>query len=92
MFDEKSRYAKSKTYNVRDHRGREVSVVPVPPPPNQATLGIHLLRQGQRVDHLAQEYLDNAAGFWRICEMNDVMLAETLTEQREIEIPIGKPR
>lgn len=92
MFDQKSRYAALKTYTVRDHRGREVAVVPVPPQPNQATLGIHLLRQGQRLDHLAQEYLDDPAGFWRICELNDVMLAETLTEQREIAIPVGKPR
>ncbi|MBA3357660.1 MAG: hypothetical protein H0U18_17315 [Pyrinomonadaceae bacterium] len=92
MFDQKSRYAALKTYTVKDHRGREVAVVPVPPPPDQTTLGIHLLRQGQRLDHLAQEYLDNPAGFWRICELNDVMLPETLTEQREIEIPLGKAR
>lgn len=92
MFDQKSRYAKSKTYTVKDRRGREVAVVPVPSPPSQEQLGIHLLRQGQRLDHLAAEYLDNPAGFWRICEMNDVMLAETLTEQREIEIPLGKAR
>lgn len=91
MFDPKSRYAALETYTVRDRRGREVTVVPVPPKPNQALLGIHLLRQGERLDLLAQNYLDNAAGFWRICEINEVMLAEALTEQREISIPAGKP-
>jgi hypothetical protein len=92
MFDPKSRYAGLQIYTVKDHRGRQVAVVPVPPPPNQALLGIHLLRQGERLDHLAQKYLDNAAGFWRICEFNDVMLAEALTEQREIAIPAAKAR
>ena len=92
MFDSKSRYAGLETYNVPDHRGRQVAVVPVPPRPDQSLLGIHVLRQGERLDLLAQNYLDNAAGFWRICEINEVMLAEALTEQREISIPAGKPR
>ncbi len=87
MFDPKSRYASLKTYTVKDHRGREVAVVPVPLSPNQGTIGTHLLRQGERLDHLAQQYLDDPAGFWRICELNEVMLAEALTEAREIPIP-----
>ena len=88
MFDPKSRYAAVPNYIVTDHRGREVAVVSVPAPPNQATLGIHVLRQGQRVDHLAQLYLDNPAGFWRIAELNGAMLPETLTEAHEISIPL----
>jgi hypothetical protein len=87
MFDAKSRYAKLATTIVTDHRGRQVEVVPVPPAPKQATLGTHLLREGQRVDHLAHQYLDNPAGFWRIAELNGAMLPEVLTEQREISIP-----
>jgi hypothetical protein len=87
MFDPKSRYASPQTYTVRDHRGREVAVAPVPSSPIQTLLGINLLRQGERLDHLAQKYLENPAGFWRVCEMNDVMLAEALTETREITIP-----
>lgn len=92
MFDSKSRYAGLVTYVRRDHRGRLVAVVPVPSPPADLTLGIHLLRQGERVDHLANRYLDNPAGFWRICELNGVMLAEALTEQREIAVPAGRAR
>jgi len=87
MFDKKSRYAALKTYEVSDHRGRKVAVVPVPEAPKQTQLGIHALRQGQRLDHLAQKYLDDPAGFWRICELNDVMLPEALTEAQEITIP-----
>jgi hypothetical protein len=87
MFDTKSRYAQLKSYQVTDHRGRTVAVVPVPKAPTQTLLGYHVLRQGQRLDHLAYKYLDDPAGYWRICEFNDVMQAEMLTEAEEIAIP-----
>ncbi len=90
MFDSKSRYTGLQTYNVIDHRGRLVAVVPAAERPLDATLGFHVLKQGERLDHLAAKYLDDPAGFWRICELNDVMLAETLTEAREIAIPAAR--
>lgn len=89
MFDPKSRYANLPQYTLIDARGRMVSVVPVPPRPDEATLGYHVLREGERLDHLAARYLSDPAGFWRIAEANDVMLAEDLTERREIAIPGG---
>jgi hypothetical protein len=88
MFDSKSRYVKAETYVVPDARGREVAVVAPPPPPAQVQLGIHLLKQGERPDLLAAKYLNDPAGYWRIAEQNDAMLAEALTEAREIEIPV----
>lgn len=90
MFDPKSRYAKTETYTMRDRRGREVTVVAVPPAPAADLLGIHALREGERMDHLAQKYLDNAAGFWMIADQNGVMLPEALSERREIDIPVKK--
>lgn len=88
MFDPKSRYAKVETYVVTDARGRQVTVVAPPPPPEQVQLGIHLLKQGERLDLLAAKYLNDPAGYWRIAEQNDVMLPEALSEAREIEIPV----
>jgi hypothetical protein len=92
MFDPKSRYVALTPYTTRDHRGRTVAVVPVPPPPADVLLGVHVLRQGERIDHLAFRYLDNPAGFWRLAEFNGALLAEALTEQREIAIPAGRAR
>lgn len=88
MFDEKSRYSKSKPYAVEDHRSRKVLVIPVPPVPDQQPLGRHLMKQGQRLDHLSGQYLDDPAGYWRICEINGTMLPEQLTESKELIIPI----
>ena len=88
MFDSKSRYVKAETYAVEDARGRTVLVVAPPPPPDQVLLGIHLLKQGERLDLLAARYVNDPAGYWRIAEQNDVMLPEALSEAREVEIPV----
>ena len=88
MFDPKSRYLKAEIYEVTDKRGRKVNVLAPPPPPDQLLLGVHLLKQGERLDLLAAKYLGDPAGFWRIAEENDVMLSEALTEAPEIEIPV----
>lgn len=86
-FEKKSRYAGVNTYTVTDRRGREVTIVAVPNRPTQETLGTHLRRQGQRLDHLAQKYLGDATSFWRICEINDAMTADVLAEAPEVQIP-----
>jgi hypothetical protein len=87
MFGEKSRYLNAEQYEQTDVRGRKVKVVSVPDSPRTSLLGIHLLKQGQRPDHLAFQYLNDQAGYWRIAELNNVMLPEALTEQLEIAIP-----
>lgn len=90
MFDDASRYKDVVQYEQKDKRGRTVKVVAVPPAPLQTVMGYHLLKTGQKTDHLANRYLNNAAGFWRIAAVNEVMLAETLSELKEIAIPNKK--
>ena len=87
MFTDKSRYKNVTQYEVADHRGRTVKVVAVPAAPQQTIKGYHLLKQGQRTDHLASLYINDAAGFWRIAQANDSILPEALSEQSEIAIP-----
>jgi hypothetical protein len=90
VFDPKSRYAKQPLYPVKDHRGRDVYVVAVPPQPAERVAGYHLRKQGERLDLLAAQYLKNSAGFWRIAEASHAMLPESLTLARQITIPGGK--
>jgi len=87
MFDDKSRYKGLKTYKRTDRRGRTVATVPVPAAPEEKFRGYHRRIQGQRLDHMAYRYLNNAAGFWLICELNDAMLPEALSEAADIAIP-----
>jgi hypothetical protein len=88
VFEPPSRYLGIETYVVGDHRGRQVEVVSVPEAPVQTALGVHLLHQGERLDHLAFRYLGDATLWWRIAELNGAMAAAALTEAREIEIPV----
>lgn len=87
MFSEKSRYHDTEQYLITDRRGRNVQVVVVPEVVQQSIVGYHLLLQGQRIDHLAFNYTQDEAGFWRIVQANDKMLPESLSEQPEIAIP-----
>lgn len=89
LFNAKSRYAALPTVLMVDARGRTVEVVPPAPGPTQTLRGRHIRRQGERPDHLATLYLADPAGYWRLAEMNDAMIAEVLSELRELDIPFN---
>ena len=88
VFDDKSRYVNNASiYQVTDRRGRTVAALMVADKPVQTLLGEHLRKQGQRLDHLAGFYLEDANGFWRIAELNDAMLPDALAEVDVVKIP-----
>jgi hypothetical protein len=88
-FDSKSRYVRhAKIAQATDRRGRIVSCLTPAVIPEQAELGRHRLRQGQRLDHLANHYLDNPNGYWRIAEINDAMTVESALDTSLIRIPV----
>jgi hypothetical protein len=88
QFDAKSRYVKyAITYTTTDRRGRTVTALTPALVPPQARLGIHRRKQGQRLDHLAAFYLQDALGYWRLCAANGVMLPEALSERDLLDIP-----
>ena len=88
LFDEKSRYVRNASiYEATDRRGRLVAALTVADEPVQTLLGEHLRKEGQRLDHLANFYLQDPNGFWRICEINDTMLPDALAEVDIVKIP-----
>lgn len=90
MFDPTSRYYRIPTVQVTDHRGRTVTLVRVPEPPALVLRGVHQRRQGQRLDHLANFYLQDPNGYWRIAELADVIHPEALSEAATVAIPVKK--
>lgn len=66
----------------------------VPPPGNFQTIAEHTVKQGERLDQIAAEYLDDPEQFWRICDANGALdpaeLAETGRKIR-ITLPEGIP-
>ncbi|MFI0848336.1 hypothetical protein [Mesorhizobium sp. IMUNJ 23232] len=88
LFDKKSRYVKhAKVVHAVDRNGRAVTALtPAAPPPEQE-LGVHLKKENERLDHLANFYLRDPSAFWRICELNDAIVPDALAERLHIRIP-----
>lgn len=61
----------------------------VPPPERFETIAEHVVKQGERLDQIAAEYLDDPEQFWRICDANGAVDPEELTETgRRIRITL----
>jgi hypothetical protein len=89
VFDRLSRYVKPALvpYEVTDLRGRKVLALPTPEPPVEFSVGRHVKKQNERLDHLAAAYLKDANGFWRLAVVNGAVLPDALLERELLEIP-----
>ncbi len=88
VFDAKSRYARYATvYQTTDARGRAVAAVGAPVLPDRPALGDHLLKDHQRLDHLAGHYLANPNGFWSIVHHNSRLLPDAALAGPSVRIP-----
>ena len=62
-------------------------------PPDEAItiLVEHTVVEGNRLDNLAARYVGDPEQFWRICDANNVLRPEDLTEEIGWIIKIGLP-
>jgi hypothetical protein len=91
MFFPGSRYANLVPYQLRLPGGTVVQVTRTPLPGPPAVLGYHRRTQGQRLDHIAARYLSDATAFWRLCDVNDVVVPDALAAHDLVGIPIDAP-
>jgi hypothetical protein len=67
----------------------------VPPPERFALLQEHTVTQGDRLDNVTNQYLGDPEQFWRLCDANNVMrpdeLTETMGRKIRITLPEGIP-
>ena len=67
----------------------------IPPPERFSLLQEHTVVQDDRVDNLANQYLGDPEQFWRLCDANNVMrpdeLSETIGGRIRITLPEGIP-
>jgi hypothetical protein len=89
LFDRLSRYVKPALipYAVVDIRGREVNALPTPEPPQEVSIGLHVRKQGESLDQLANAFLADPHAYWRIAELNQVVLPDALAEFEVLAIP-----
>lgn len=63
----------------------------VPPPEDFVTLQEHHVVAGDRLDNVTAEYLGDPEQFWRLCDANNAMEPEELTESPGLTIRITLP-
>ena len=97
MFEPTSRYYGIETVKmtVGDNEGARVISYKrrriIPSGETMMTLVEHTVTQGDRLDNLAARYVGDPEQFWRICDANDVLRPEELTEEIGRIIKIGLP-
>jgi hypothetical protein len=90
MFYPGSRYEKTGTYQVTAADGTTLTVtkLPLPPAPESVRLlGFHPRQDDQRLDHIANHYLADATGFWRLCDANGTVVPDALGTRSLVGIP-----
>jgi hypothetical protein len=67
----------------------------VPQPDRFDLMEQHSVVQGDRLDNLTAKYLGDSEQFWRVCDANNAMLPDELTEtsgrKLRITLPEGVP-
>jgi hypothetical protein len=99
-FPTDSRYYGSSTLTYTPPNGQPITYlarrfVPQPGAPNYSTVATNTVRQGDRLDLLAANYLGDPLVFWLLCDANGAVrpnaLVETPGKVLNITTPQGAP-
>ena len=93
MFPPTSRYFGIETAKFIDATGREIIYLRRRFLPDSGTMVViaeHTVTEGDRLDNVTAQYLDDPEQFWRLADANDAMQPEELTSEvgRRLRIPI----
>lgn len=98
MFDSSSRYSGIEVARVTvlDSEGqtRELRYIKrrfIPPSEGMTTLVEHTVTQGERLDNITAQYVGDPTQFWRVCDANNVLRPDELTETIGRNIIIALP-
>ena len=97
-FPPTSRYYGIETATLTTADGRQVSYLRrrfLPSPDLFSLLLLHTVSEGERLDTIANKYMEDPTAFWRIADANAAMRPEKLTEtvgrKLRITLPQGIP-
>lgn len=98
MFPITSRYYNIKRVERETADGRQIVYLRrrfVPPADRFDLLQEHAVVEGDRIDNITAEYLGDPEQFWRLCDANNAVRPEELTEEigrrLRITLPEGIP-
>jgi hypothetical protein len=87
MYFPGSRYETSRIVQVTKGDGSFVSAVAAPRPVQGPVRLTHRRLEGQRLDHIAAHYLDDATAFWRLCDAANATAPDALAARAGVPIP-----
>ncbi len=98
VFSDNSRYYGIETATLVNGRGENIVYLKrrfIPPSGRYSLLQEHTVVQGERSDRLSSQYLGDPVQFWQLCDANNVMHPDELTETAgriiRITLPEGIP-
>ncbi|PWT99393.1 MAG: hypothetical protein C5B51_27280 [Terriglobia bacterium] len=95
LFAANSRYYQLATRTIELVRGKPAVYLErrfLPPSSSFQVLQRHTVIQGERLDNIAAQFLGDPTLFWRICDANNAMRPETLTETPGRTLDITLPQ
>ncbi len=98
QFPPNSRYSDVPTTTMDGPDGEPIVYLTrrfVPPPEAFALLQLHIVKQGDRLDNVTAQYLDDPEQFWRVADANRALdpgdLTATPGRALRITLPLGVP-
>jgi hypothetical protein len=88
MFTTRSRYASVADATWQSPDGRTITYKKLRVTPQTQAIQNQTVAQGDRLDLIAYQQYGDAEQFWRICDGNDALRPDDLTEQAGVRILI----
>jgi hypothetical protein len=82
-----SRYSSANTYSVTCPDGTVITVLQIPLPGPAVVQGFFRRGGLQRLDGIANAFLQDATAFWRLCDANNSVVPDALGARPLIGIP-----
>jgi hypothetical protein len=83
-----SRYQNTGTTVVVQPDGTSTAALKTPLPRPPLVQGFHRRTTGQRLDMIANYFLNDAGGFWRLCDANNTVVPDALANSPLVGIPL----
>jgi hypothetical protein len=94
LFPPSSRYKDTPVATMEGNNGETIVYLKrrfVPKAENFILLEEHTVSEGERLDNIANQYLGDPERFWQICDANNVLHPDELTEMQGNKIRITLP-
>jgi hypothetical protein len=83
-----SRYQNSGTTLVIHSDGTQIPALKTPLPRPAVVQGFVRRQLGQRLDLIANQYLNDPTAFWRLCDANNSVVPDALANSALVGIPL----